>query len=439
MADSNKPLFSRPVLAAVMLFSTLAIWLLNLTAPTSSLPTPKVERWTTDSGVPVVWLNQDAWQNSDKLELRFTFRAPSQPSALVDTTLAMLMSDALPLSTSSINQRFAPLAAKAHSHYDHETQTIGLTLSNEMAYLEPTLALATTWLNNPDFKPRTFDNWQRQQNSLVSMQQNLEQLLFFDEAPDPSNAPLSLEQINRYYQTLKHSASAIYVVGHLSDEAKSALDDTLNKLTRDYRLATTDAGNTIEHVSAVIRKGTGTLYQTHSALAFTPITSIQDWISLQIWGVDLMSALNKSPSVEFVQLALTLSPKRPWAQLHIQHKQAFTDPLPPEENGEINAKVMPFIEAKQFVFAHQVPSANDDTLFQTHFSTFKDHLEQQILSPSWWATLATQVTHEDGLLPLQQFTQDYKNAIESFTIEDYRTALQQRLLSSSYQEIQIYQ
>lgn len=446
MADSNKPLFSRPVLAAVMLFSTLAIWLLNLTAPVSSLPALSVERWTTDSGVPVIWLNQDAWQNSDKLELRFTFRAPSQPSSLVETTLAMLMSDALPLSTSSINQRFAPLAAKAHTHHDHETQTIGLTLSNEMAYLEPTLALATTWLSNPDFKRRTFDNGQSQPNTYSNMQTNLEQLLFFDEAPDLSNASLdtdkaslSLEQVNRYYHTLKQSASAVYVVGHLSDNAKKVLQNTLNNLTSDYRLAVkTDEGDTIDHVSAVIHKGTGTLFQTHSAMAFTPLTSVQDWISLQIWGVDLTSALNQSPSVEFAQLALTLSPHRPWARLHIQHKQSLTDTGAPEK-AEPVGKLGPFIDAKLFVFAHQVPSTNDEALFRTHFTTFKDRLEQQTLSPFWWATLATQVAHQEGPLSLPNLTKDYKDAIDNFTIETYRSALQQRLLSSSYQEIQIYQ
>ena len=45
MPDASKPLFSRPALAAVMLLSTLAIWLLNLTAPSTNLPTPNIKTW----------------------------------------------------------------------------------------------------------------------------------------------------------------------------------------------------------------------------------------------------------------------------------------------------------------------------------------------------------------------------------------------------------
>jgi len=71
--------------------------------------------------------------------------------------------------------------------------------------------------------------------------------------------------------------------------------------------------------------------------------------------------------------------------------------------------------------------------FQTLLDTFKQQLEQQTLSPTWWSTIATQVTHEDGQLTLEQFTNSYQEAIDSFTIEDYQTALKHLLKPSSYQ------
>ncbi|WP_421846936.1 insulinase family protein [Marinomonas sp.] len=437
MSDDSKPLFSRPVLAAVMLFCTLAIWLLNLTAPSSKLPTPQIEKWTTTSGIPVIWLKQAQWQDSNKLEIRFSFRSTTNNLALTQATLAMLMSDSLPLSTASINQRLAPLAASANSYYDHENQTIGLTLSNEPKYLIPTLSLATNWLKQPDFKRRTFETWQTQQQANPPVQHELERVLFFDKADEQNNETItsvSLEHVADYYQNLKSSANAIFVVGDMSPEAKKTVEAAINTISQNYRLSNASA-ETIhyESISSTIQQNEGELWQTRSAIALMPVSSIKEWISLQIWGSDLVSTLNHQ-HMDFVQLAFTLSPQHPWAWWNIQYTNNITETAS-EPINDTNQ----FIDAKSLVFVEQIPSANDKNNFNTLLDNFKEQLEQQTLSPTWWSHIATQVTHEDGPLTVEQFAQGYKEAIDSFTIEDYQTALQHLLKPSSYQEIQVYQ
>lgn len=438
MSDDSKPLFSRPVLAAVMLFCTLAIWLLNLTAPSSKLPTPQIETWTTKSGIPVIWLKQAQWQGSNKLEVRFSFRSTTDNLALTQATLAMLMSDSLPLSTASINQRLAPLAASASSYYDHENQTIGLTLSNEPRYLVPTLSLAANWLKQPDFKRRTFDVWQTQQQANPPVQHELENVLFFDKTHEQNDSTVpvvSLDQIADYYQSLKASTAAIFVVGDMSPEAKQTVQDAINTISQDYRLSNTSAEAIYyESVSSTIQQNEGELWQTRSAIALMQVSSIKEWISLQIWGADLVSTLNQQQHIDFVQLALTLSPQRPWAWWNIQYADNITETANDPSDNDSR-----FMNAKSLVFVEQVPSANDKKTFDTLLNNFKQQLEQQTLSPTWWSYIATQVTHQDGPLTVKQFAEGYKEAVDSFTIEDYQAALQHLLKPSSYQEIQVYQ
>lgn len=438
MSDSNKPLFSRPVLAAIMLFCTLAIWLLNLAVPSSKLPTPHIETWTTTSGIPVVWLKQEQWKNSNKLEIRFSFRSVTTDTTLIQTTLAMLMSDSLPLSTASINQRLTPLAARASSYYDHESQTIGLTLSNEPKYLMPTLTLVSNWLKNPDFKHRTFDNWQRQHKNNLPAQHQLERVLFFDKSKqqdDSKTVKVSLEQVSHYYHSLKTSAATIFIIGEMSSDAKQIVQSAINLISEDYRLSKASTESIIyEPLSTVIQKNTGDLWQTRSAMALMPVSSVKEWISLQLWGTDLVSTLNKQQHINFVQLALTLSPQRPWVWWNIQYGDKIAA-VPNQLSGEENR----LINAKSLIFAEQVPSVSDKKAFQALLETFVQQLEQQTLSPTWWSTIATQVTHEDGQLTLEQFANNYQEATDNFSIEDYQTALKHLLKPSSYQEIQVYQ
>ncbi|WP_111638013.1 peptidase M16 family protein [Marinomonas shanghaiensis] len=436
MSDSNKPLFSRPVLAAIMLFCTLAIWLLNLTAPANKFPTPNVETWTTTSGIPVIWLKQEQWQASDKLEIRFAFRASTRNMPLTQTTLALLMSDSLPLSTASINQRLTPLAASASSYYDHERQSIGVTLSNEPQYLMPTLSLLSNWLKAPEFKRRTFDNWQRQQHANPPVQHELEEVLFFDPTqPDETSEhpAISLQDVADYYQDLTTSASAIFIIGDMTPDSKTAIQDAINNISQDYRLAN-QTTEPLQHalLSATIQQQEGELWQTRSALALSSITSVTEWISLQIWGADMIATLNQQPHIDFAQLALILSPQNPWAWWSIQYGSNVTTNAPTDD-------VSRFINAKSLIFTEQVPSIKHPKTFQTLLDDFKQQLEQQSLSPTWWSNIATQVTNQNGSLTLEKFAADYQEAMNNFSLEEYQATLKTLLKPSSYQEIQVYQ
>ena len=454
MSDNSKPLFSRPVLAVIMVFCTFAVWVLQLTGENTNLPTPVIDNSTTNSGIPIIWLKQSNWQGGDKLEIRFAFRSPTvspnstkanakeagtKATELVQTTLAMLMSDSLPLSTASINQRMAPLAARANSYYDHESQVIGLTLSSQQKYLIPTLSLITNWLKQPEFKPRTFDNWKHQYKNKSSTQHQLEQALFSGPKQKQNDADITkitLEQVRQYYQNMRSSVSAIYVIGDLTSQAKLNVTQALNTITQDYHLTEASSEiNKYESASHIIEHNKKTnkniLWQSQSAIALQPIASVTEWISLQIWGTDLVSTLNQQTHIDFVQLAFTLSPQHPWAHWSTQY--AIT------QTAEKSTKDDLFLTAQSLVFSENVPSINDKDRFNELFDAFKEQLELQVQSPTWWSYVATQVAHSDGQLTLAQFANDYKEAVDTFTIDDYKNALIPLLKTSTYQEIQVYQ
>ncbi len=442
MPDNSKPLFSRPVLAIIMVFCTLAVWVLQLTAPSSKLPTPNIATSETDSGIPIIWLEQDSWEGGDKVEIRFAFRTPAPQSTptstnLAQTTLAMLMSDSLPLSTASINQRLAPLAAQASSHYDYESQVIGVTLSSQTAYLMRTLSLVNNWLAEPAFKHRTLDSWQRRHTEIEPYK--AEKGLFQDQDKQENNtdaAAVTLEQVSQYYKTMHSNASAIYVIGNLNTEAKAAIEEVLNNVSKNDQLAV--ASTSIEDYEPTSRtvefnkkSASGYLWQTQSAVALKPIASVKEWISLQIWGADLVSTLNQQTNMDFVQLAFTLSPKHPWAHWNIQYSAALT-----QDAESLNTKML---DAKSLLTQQNMPSTQNQATFNRLFDSFKTQLEIQTQSPTWWSYMATQVTHLDGQLTLEDFVSSYKEAIDTFTQTDYQNALTDLLKTSTYQEIQVYQ
>ncbi|MCV2402120.1 insulinase family protein [Marinomonas sp. C2222] len=437
MPVSNRPLFSPPVLAAVMVLCTLAIWLLNLTAPSSKLPTPNLETWHTTSDIPVTWVKHANWETGDKLEIRLVFRSEEHDANLVQTTLAMLMSNSLPLSTASINQRLSPLAAKVSSYYDHESQVIGLTLSNQSQYLNPTLALVTNWLKQPDFKLRTFEQWQRQQQNAQASKHALVNTLF--DTQHSMEQVISLKDIQDYYYQLQKSATHIYIVGHLSDQVRPSVEEALNQISLGYQLedhkkATLDEIKA-SHVTQLNKQASSQLWQSRSAIALTPMTSVKEWISLQIWGADLVSTLNSQADIDFVQLGLTLSALQPWAGWNIQYAEQLIIDSPQSAEEQTGAR----FSANSFIHRDNIPSINDRARFADLFSRFKDQLGQQAQSSTWWAYMATQVVHEQGSVPLEDFIESYKEAIDTFTIDDYQNIIEPLIKADSYQEIQTYQ
>ncbi len=438
MPDASNPLFSRPALAAIMLLSTLAIWLLNLTAPGTNLPTPNVKTWSTESGIPVTWLSQSQWENSNKLEIRLVFNAEHSNPATIRATLDMLLGDSLPLSTASINQRFSPLAARALSHYDTDNQVIGVTMNSEPDYLIPSLSLMTRWLQTPDFKPRSFDQWQRQQQTALSTPQSSWQP--FSGKPAADFSDLSLDQVKDYYQTLKNAAASIIIIGHMTSESEDRVTRALNTISQDYRLSATKTSvmqsKPMQNIDGQTEKQTSsidTIWQSQSAIELEPISSVKEWLSLQIWGTDLVATLNQQAHIDFVQLALNLSVQPPWIWWQTQYHNTLT------LNQNTIQEVSTAANMKSLALLEPLLSTRDTEHFQALLDAFKAQLEQQALSPTWWSDIATQVTHKNDGFTLEKFATDYQDAITRFTIEDYRSALEALLKPSSYQEIQVYQ
>lgn len=434
MFNSKKPLFSRPALAAVMVLSTLVIWVLNLTAPAPRFPTPKVEIWKTQSGIPVIWLSQEKWKNTNKLELRFTFKNTSQSAPLTDATLSLLMADSLPLSTSTINQRLAPLAAKVSSDYDHESQTIALTLNSEPAYLMPTLTLMSQWLSAPAFKARAFDHWNRRFNNTLPTQQTLENILFANTAATSSPA-ITLAAIKSHYAQLTQQASAIFVIGEMTKQTQDAIKASLNTLSKHFSVAShTSKGAPISWQQPTPTPQATQITppkETQSMLALTPLSSVKQWLSLQIWGADLIDSLSNQGTFGYVRLNLTLSAKHPWAYWRAQH----TEPLLASKQKTPAANE---VSARSMIELARIPSLQDNARFKALLDQLKNQLAQRTLDPSWWALLATSATQEDSSLTLAQFASHYQDAIDTFNQDDYKAALESLLITPSYQEIQVY-
>lgn len=430
MPEQSKPLFSRPVLAAIMLLSTLGIWALNLTAPSQQLPKPSITTWHTHTDIPVTWLTTSEWAAGNKVELSFIFQAPSASAQLTHLTLAMLMSDSLPLSTATINQRLSPLAAKASANFDHQRQILGLTFSNESQYLEPTLTFVNHWLKQPSFKARTFANKQQRTSLELQTQSALTHALFADSI-SPSDSPIDLSQVSEYYQTMKQNLVAISVVGALNESSLAQLKSHLDTITQTFQRAVPTPQTRHWQTSTTQKRGTGELWQTSSALALQPLRSTQDWVSLQLWGGDLVKQLNQQNNMDFVQLNLSLTPNYPWAWWSIQYQQAL---LVAEQQAPASE-----FKADSFVQLEKIPSVNDQAYFNALFDTFKEQLSAQAMSPTWWNHIATQVVQPYGPFDLQSFAEQLPDTMDNLTRSTYKERLESLFVPSSYQEIQVYQ
>jgi hypothetical protein len=252
-------------------------------------------------------------------------------------------------------------------------------------------------------------------------------------------SPITLEQVSQYYQKLQSSAAAIYVIGDLSEQAKLEVTQALNTISKEYRLVeATNITSQYEPDSHILeynkKTDQNTLWQSQSAITLQPLSSVKEWISLQIWGTDLVSTLNKQSHIDFVQLAFTLSPKHPWTRWNIQYALDLT--TTPDKNHKKDNSTL---NANSLITDKNLPSINDKDKFNDLFDAFKEQLEKQAQSPTWWSYIATQVVHPDGQLTLETFANGYKEAVDTFTMEDYQNALTTLLKTSTYQEIQVYQ
>lgn len=426
MFKRDQPLFSRPVLAAIIVISTLAVWLLNLTAPTVDLTTPKVNQWRTESGIPVVWVTQDTWQAGNHLSLSFVFNGDSHDPALTATTLTMLGGPSLPLSTATLNQRLTPLGASADTLFTPQHQYLNLTLSNQTQFLIPSFKLFDAWLNQTQFKATALHHVLRQQRPDATQQQLLEQLMPHHTIAHQDQAPIELAQIQRYLDHLKQHVSHIVIAGAMDQAAQAALQSGLNQMTASMSATGEQPPIAFAEQPALTTLRDGELNAMYGGIALKPLSSVEDWLALQIWARDLLDQQKQRFNSNVVQWQLQLSGPSPFATWQIQvPSQVLQEPrhsTPPQ---------------RAWLAPNELPSYRESDAFKALKQPLLERLKRLSQTPQWWRQMGSQVTTPEGAFSLRQFAEDYSTAANSFTIEQYQQRIDDLLRPTSLQEVQV--
>ncbi|OUR84453.1 hypothetical protein A9Q77_01520 [Marinomonas sp. 42_23_T18] len=441
MKKSDKPLFSKPVLAGLMIFISLMVLVLNLTAPPSKYPKALLESWQTSNQIPITWINQESWQGSNKLELRIRFshgRKQDKKLGLTDALFALLMLDTLPLSTSPINQRLADVTTQLAYHVSNQESELAITLNSEARYLDASMAILIPWFNQPNFKNRSFQNWQQSHNPYyLSNKAQLEQALFPKNNSQPLDGvldeySLNLQDIKRHYQYLLSSIDQITIVGDLSDPSR--VKGYLTQLTQNTTYSATLAKLAIANTNSLQTEVGAQLIQSHGAFAFDTITTAKDWISLQIWLPYYLSKLKKASAPSYVQLHLESSPQMQWAWWSIQHEQSVLQSA--DQLASNNTKQDKYFS--KTILTQSINRLSEDS-FDNALIRYQDKLANHVLSPSWWARMASQETLSGiGMsgLSLEQWNNNYADAVNDLSYSDFNASIARLVLSSSLQELQ---
>lgn len=445
MKKSDKPLFSKPVLAGLMIFISLMVLVLNITAPPSKYPPVQIEYWQTENQIPITWINQASWQGSNKLELRIRFshgRQQDQKLGLTDALFALLMLDTLPLSTSPINQRLADVTTKLSYHVNDQESELAITLNSEASYLDASMETLIPWFNEPQFKPRTFLKWQQSHTPYyLSYKAQLEQALLpqvklpLDGVLDEYS--LSLQDIKQHYRLLLNSIDQITLVGDLTDTSR--IQAHLAKLTKNTQyIASQPSPYIADKISLQTQTGPE-LSQSHGAVAFNAFASAKDWISLQIWLPYYLSQLKQASNPSYVQLHLESSPQIQWAWWSIHHQQSL---LQKTADTQLSKYKQDDYFSKQ-VLSKAIKSLSEEK-FELALTRYQEKLIHLVQSPSWWARMASQETKSDQVmveqaktgLNLKQWNESYAHAIQDLSYDDFNDSIKRLVITSSLQELQ---
>lgn len=427
MFKRDKPLFSRPVLAVIIVATTLAVWLLNLTSTRVDLATPNIETWQTTSGIPVYWLTQDDWEGSDKLSLAIVFNSNAESPQLTAATMSLLTGPTLPLSTATINQRLTPIAAAAEARYSVSQQKISVSLSNQPQFLTATLDVLSAWLNKTQFKEAALQSWQRHQRNDIGQQQLMLQLFPSSVLATPSSEQqITVQQLAEHFDLIKQQVSYIVIAGALNDNTIEPLQQGLNALTQSMQQGSANSDRQLATAASSSEIGDQSLSAVYGALGIAPITSVTDWLTLQVWAKDSLQAQKNRFNSQTGQWQLHLESPQAFVNWQIETPQSvlLADPASPQSHTS-------------WIAPDQLPSYQE----QAAFNALKDQLLQQLpalsQNPDWWRAIATSVAMPKSPLSLNDFAQHYSEAANSFTIEQYRQHLEQLLIPSSRQEVLI--
>lgn len=424
MFHRDKPLFSRPVLAVIIVASTLAVWLLNLTDPKTVLEQPNIRSWQTSSDIPVYWVAQDTWSGSDKVEMTIVFHDESQYSALTKATWELLTGPTLPLSTATIKQRLTPLAAKAESHFAAQQQTLQISFSNQPQYLSATMKVLDTWLNQTQFKYSALQNRARNNAPDSVSQQLLMQLWPEYDISDTTNSPLTTDTLEQHLANIKQSVSHIIVAGALTESAQSQLQTALDQLTQTMAHRTTHSSlaNASEPQTKVL--GNHDLQALYGAIALTPLQSVTDWLALQIWAKDSLERQKQQLHSNIGQWQLHLSPWQPYVTWQLQAAQSV-----------LAADASTPAPESSWILPNTLPSYQDSKAFSDLKAQLLAQLANLSQNPTWWSAIGSRVAYPNSPLDLATFAEHYSEAANSFTMSQYQAAIDRLLVISSRQEV----
>lgn len=427
MFKRDKPLFSRPVLAVIIVLSTLAVWLLNLTSPRTELAQPHIETWQTAHGIPVYWLHQEAWQGSNKVELAIVLNSSAQDARLTETTLALLTGPTLPLSTATINQRLAPIAAQVNTSDSLLQQQINITFSNRPQFLSATLALLDTWLNQTQFKANALLRRENQSHQDLGQQQLMLQLFPSLESATVVNTPaFNLEQLSQHFAVLKQQVSHIMITGALNDASQLQLAQGIEQITQSMRPASDRVPQTLASQPARSELGNQPLKAMYGAIGLTPLTSVEDWLTLQIWAKDSLETQKQQFNSQTGQWQLHLAPPQAFVTWQLQIPQALLQNTSPETPPQ-----------SSWIAAKSLPSYQDKAAFSNLKQQLLEQLKHLSQNPSWWRAIGSSVALPQAPLSLEDFAKRYSDAANSFTMEQYQQRIDQLLIPSSRQEVLI--
>lgn len=427
MFKRDKPLFSRPVLAVIIVLSTLAVWLLNLTSPRTELAKPQFETWQTTTGIPVYWLYQEAWQGSDKVELAIVLNAPQQDAYLTEATLALLTGPTLPLSTATINQRLAPIAAQVSTSYSIQQQQINISFSNRPQFLSASLALLDTWLNQTQFKSNALLRRESLLQPDLGQQQLLLQLFPSAQvAATSSTTALSVAQVSQHFATLKQRVSHIMITGALDNAAQQQLAQGLQQITQAMLPATNQTTPTMSSQPAMSELGSENLKAMYGAIGLNPLTSVEDWLALQIWAKDSLEAQKQALRSQTGQWQLHLAPPQAFVTWQLQIPQALLQNAATETSSQ-----------SSWIEVNTLPSYQDKKAFMDLKQQLLSQLKSLSQNPSWWRAIGSSVALPKAPLSLEDFAKRYSDAANSFTMAQYQQRIEHLLIKPSRQEVLI--
>lgn len=425
MSKKSSPLFSKPFLAGLMVIITTMVWVLNMTSSNPNYPQPSVTSSTTESGIPLIWLNEKGWEKNAFIEVHFIFNqgfALDSKTQLTESMFNLLLKDTFPLSTTELNTRLKPLATNLDFHVGSHSSELIFKLPALPNLYTPSMRLLNDWIAQPNFKPRTFIRWQAQHTPEHFHPQRLYESIYQASFSENINAdPVTLEEIASHFSQLKQRLRTIVILGNVNVETFEPL---LESLTKTFKTHLIQAPLPLSKTKSLTTTEGDEITTSLAGVGLTPIQTPQDWFSLQLWGRQLVQTVSALDSANNIQLRLELEKQQAWAWWRIQHAPSI-----------LQKEVIPKHPADYFSNTFIENFSIDESQLSDRLERFRENLVLQSTQMSWWGHIATQVTYGDVVI-LERWIENYGKDIQTLTPRIYNTRIHELIQPQSFKEVQ---